>query len=85
MTSGYIDPQDQISAIRLGVTPVLTKPFSRKKLLAALHDIFQERRELDKSQSVPGGRLSQLAKKKNYWLSSRAKRGIALLFRGPEL
>jgi DNA-binding response OmpR family regulator len=66
MTSGYIDPQDQISAIRLGVTPVLTKPFSRKKLLAALHDIFQERRELDKSQSVPGGRLSQLAKKKNY-------------------
>jgi DNA-binding response OmpR family regulator len=66
LTSGYIDPQDQISAIRLGVTPVLTKPFRRKKLLAALHDIFQERRELDKSQSVPGGTLSQLAKKKNY-------------------
>ena len=30
MTSGYIDPQDQISAIRLGVTPVLIKPLSRK-------------------------------------------------------
>ena len=64
MTSGYIDPQDQISAIRLGVTPVLTKPFSRKKLLAALHDIFQERRELDKSQSVPGGRLHSSRKRR---------------------
>jgi DNA-binding NarL/FixJ family response regulator len=39
-------------AIRLGVRAVLTKPVSRKELLAALHDIFQERRELDKSQSA---------------------------------
>lgn len=52
LTSGYIDPQDQITAIRLGVHAVLTKPISHKELLAALHDIFQERRELDKSQSA---------------------------------
>jgi DNA-binding NarL/FixJ family response regulator len=52
MTSGYIDPQDEITAIRLGVRAVLVKPVSRKGLRAALHDIFQERRELDKSQSA---------------------------------
>ena len=52
MTSGYIDPQDQINAIRLGVSAVLTKPVSRKELLAALYDVFQERKELDKSQSA---------------------------------
>jgi CheY-like chemotaxis protein len=52
MTSGYIDPQDQINAIRLGVRAVLTKPVSRKELLAALHDIFQSRPQLDKSQSA---------------------------------
>jgi PAS domain S-box-containing protein len=52
MTSGYMDPQDQINAIRLGVRAVLTKPVSRKELLAALHDIFQERTALDKSQSA---------------------------------
>ena len=51
MTSGYIDPQDQINAIRLGVRAVLTKPVSRKELLAALHDIFQPT-EQDKSQSA---------------------------------
>ena len=50
MTSGYIDPQDQITAIRLGVRAVLVKPVSRKELLASLQDISQERRELDKSQ-----------------------------------
>ena len=52
MTSGYVDPQDQINAIRLGVRAVLTKPVSRKELLAALHDILQERTQLDKSQSA---------------------------------
>jgi PAS domain S-box-containing protein len=52
MTSGYIDPQDQINATRLGVRAMLTKPVSRKELFAALHDIFQERTELDKSQSA---------------------------------
>ncbi len=51
MTSGYVDPQDQINAIRLGVRAVLTKPVSRKELLAALHDIFQPT-EQDKSQSA---------------------------------
>ena len=52
MTSGHIDPQDQITAIRLGVRTVLVKPVSRKEPLAALHDIFQERGELAKSLSA---------------------------------
>ena len=44
LASGYIDPQDQITGIRLGVRAVLTKPISRKELLAAFHDIFQAKR-----------------------------------------
>ena len=41
MTSGYIDPQDQMSATRLGVRAILTKPVSRKELLQPFMEFFK--------------------------------------------
>jgi len=47
-----------VARLLLGVRAVLTKPISRKELLAALHDNFQERRQLDQSQSAWRGTAS---------------------------
>jgi PAS domain S-box-containing protein len=43
LSSGYIDPDDQIIAKRLGIEAILTKPVSRTDLLTVLYSVLQER------------------------------------------
>ena len=42
LTSGYISPEDQARADRLGIHAILTKPVNTKELLATLAGIFEE-------------------------------------------
>jgi CheY-like chemotaxis protein len=43
MTSGYISPEDQTRAGRLGIHAILTKPVNTKELLATLAALFEKR------------------------------------------
>ncbi len=42
LTSGYINPEDQAKADRLGIRAILSKPVNTKELLATLAVVFQE-------------------------------------------
>jgi PAS domain S-box-containing protein len=42
LTSGYINPEDQAKADRLGIRAILTKPVNTKELLATLAALFEE-------------------------------------------
>jgi PAS domain S-box-containing protein len=42
LTSGYINPDDQAKADRLGIQAILTKPVDTKELLATLASIFEK-------------------------------------------
>jgi len=52
LTSGYINPEDQAKADKLGIRAVLTKPVKAKELLATLASVFEKRSRLDKSQTA---------------------------------
>ena len=44
LTSGYINPEDQVKADQLGIRSILTKPVNTKELLANLASLFAARR-----------------------------------------
>lgn len=47
LTSGYISPEDQARAKRVGIYVVLTKPVNTKELLATLSTLFEKRARLN--------------------------------------
>jgi CheY-like chemotaxis protein len=52
LTSGYFDPDDQITAQKLGVRATLAKPVNPKELLAVLGEILHERTAHRKTRSA---------------------------------
>jgi PAS domain S-box-containing protein len=50
LTSGYISPDDQAKADRLGIRAILTKPVNTKELLATLAGMFENSANLDKNR-----------------------------------
>jgi CheY-like chemotaxis protein len=52
LTSGYFDPDDQITAKKLGMRATLAKPVNPKELLAVLGEILQERSAHGKTRSA---------------------------------
>ena len=51
LTSGYINPEDQVKADQIGIRSILTKPVNTKELLANLATLFAARRVNSKSAS----------------------------------
>lgn len=49
LTSGYISPDDQARADRLGIHTILTKPVNTKELLATLAALFAKQPRLDRN------------------------------------
>lgn len=54
LASGYIDPEDQVRADRLGIRAILTKPVNTKELLATLAQLFEKHPPL-KNPRASGG------------------------------
>lgn len=52
LTSGYISPDDQAKADRLGIRAILTKPVNVRELLSTLAGVFTKRAQVDKSQGA---------------------------------
>jgi CheY-like chemotaxis protein len=47
LTSGYIGPEDQARAEKLGIHAILTKPVNTKELLATLSTLFEARTKIN--------------------------------------
>jgi PAS domain S-box-containing protein len=52
LTSGYVNPEDQAKADRLGIRAILTKPVNTKELLSTLAAILVQKAESDSNQIV---------------------------------
>ncbi len=50
LTSGYVNPEDQAKADRLGIRAILTKPVNLKELLATLAGLFANRQNFNNKQ-----------------------------------
>lgn len=55
LTSGYISPEDQARAKRVGIYVVLTKPVNTKELLATLSTLFEKRARLNGARQPSSG------------------------------
>jgi len=51
LTSGYINPEDQVKADQLGIRSILTKPVNNRELLSCLATLFSAPRVNSKSAS----------------------------------
>ena len=52
LTSGYVNPEDQANADRLGIRAILTKPVNTKELLSTLAAILVQKTESDPDRIV---------------------------------
>ena len=52
LTSGYVNPDDQAKADRLGIRAILTKPVKTKELLSTLATLFAKKAPADRNQIV---------------------------------